>query len=100
MERNTQKDLRKLATAFFEVFFDYFELDNIFFGSINFESNYLFADSWIERKVLRSIGWEPERPEKEWLLAYSEKQLLYARDLYFKELMPYLEKLWIDGNKK
>ena len=100
MERNTQEDLRKLAAAFFKVFFDYFELDDNYFGSIDFELDYMFGDSWIEREILRGIEWEPERPDElDWRFVYSEKQLIYARDLYYKKLMPYLEELWVDGNK-
>ncbi|KKK72387.1 hypothetical protein LCGC14_2904370 [marine sediment metagenome] len=100
MERNMQEDLKKVAAAFFKVFFDYFELDSLYFGSIDFELDYMFGDSWIEREILRAIEWEPERPDEEdWRLVYSEKQLVYARDLYYKKLMPYLEELWVNENK-
>jgi hypothetical protein len=86
IKRNKQKDLKKLAIAFFENL----EIDECEFGGIGVNCKRPFGNSYVEGDILEIIGWEPEGDDGE-DSCFSSEQKRYARDLYLSELIPYLQ---------
>jgi len=89
MERDTEKDLRKLAEAFFENLV----VDDCEFGSIGLDPKRPFGNSSAEIDILEIIEYPPANHCSRCGDEYSEIQYDYARELYFERLIPYLKEL-------
>lgn len=82
MERDKQKDLAKLADAFF----DFVEYDgSCGFGSVGTDCKRPFGNSYVVENILEILGYEKE---------FAEEQKEYASNLYQQELAPYLREQW------
>ena len=88
MKRDKVPDLIKLTRAFFE----HLIIDGGEFGGIGLDSKRPFGNSGAVTDILEIIEMEPEYNCPDCGKAYSEEQYRYARDLYFKELIPFLQK--------
>lgn len=89
VDRDKEKDLFKLATAFFENL----QIDDCEFGGLGVDSKRPFGNSYVEGDILEIIGWETEGNDGE-DDCYSFIQCQYARDLYYEDLIPFLREKW------
>lgn len=95
MTRNKEKDLKKLANAFYKnLLFD----DSCEYGYVGLDCKRPFGNSDVESDILEIIKWEPIGDDG-YEPCYSSKQLEYARDLYVADLIPYLKKQWRKNEK-
>jgi len=87
--RDEQKDLKRLADAFF----DELCMLDIEYGGIGLDPKRPFGNSDVERDILELLDCEPEGDDGE-AECYSSKQRAYAESLYREKLIPYLRNQW------
>jgi len=96
MARNKEKDLKRLADAFYEnLLFD----DLCEYGYVGLDCKRPFGNSDVEGDILEIIKWKPKGNDG-YEACYSSEQLEYARHLYIDELIPYLKRQWCISNEK
>jgi hypothetical protein len=83
VQRDRQKDLEELATAFYENL----TIVNIEYGGIGLDPKRPFGSSFIEADILGIIGWDEEGGDDGYC---TREQRDYARSLYHDHLIPYL----------
>ena len=90
VERDKEADLEKLSKAFFANL----KIDLCEFGGIGLDSKRPFGNNSGQSvdAILKIIGWEPEGDEGDDYSSYSSNQNHYAKELYFDELIPYLQR--------
>lgn len=90
MKENLERDLKKLADAFYSelLFSDSFE-----YGSPGLDGKRPFGNSDVEGDILEILGFAPEGDDGD-SSCYSRDQRDYARRLYTEELIPYLKEQW------
>lgn len=88
MKRNKQRDLFKLANAFYKNLQPHEDECK----GLGLDGKRPFGNSFIEGDVLNIIGWEGEsKVEGE---HYTPEQLEYARVLFQEDLLKYLQDMW------
>jgi hypothetical protein len=91
MNRNEQKDLRKLAINVLRRL----EYDgSCEYGTIGLDCKRPFGNSDVEPDILKIIGWEMEGDDG-YEKCYSSEQREYARELYTEKLAKYMRTLQI-----
>lgn len=93
MKRDEQKDLKKLADAFFAELF----ISDCEYGGIGLDPKRPFGNSSVERDMLELLDAEPEGDGDE-ADAFSDDQCEYVRGLYHEKLIPYLRRRWQELN--
>ena len=94
MERNIEQDLEKLAKAFFNRLI----IDRKHgFGISGLVISALCGSGNIEQDILKIIG-HPPTPKSMYFGDgdWGEEEHEYARDLYYKELVPFLQRKYGD----
>jgi hypothetical protein len=82
MKRSINKDLNKLALAFFNnLQYDRYGE----FGGIGLDDKRPFGNSYVEGDILDIIDWRNEDSD-------TDEQKEYARELYYERLIPYLKR--------
>lgn len=82
-------DLKILADAFFANL----EIDNCEYGGIGVDSKRPFGNSDVEADILEMLDRKPEGDDG-YGKCWSSEQREYARDLYHRDLIPYLRERW------
>jgi hypothetical protein len=85
VQRDRQKDLEELATAFYENL----TMVNIEYGGIGLDPKRPFGNGFVEADILGIIGWDEEGDDG-YDVCYTREQRDYARSLYHDHLIPYL----------
>lgn len=89
MKRAQKEDLKKLANAFYKNL----EITSWEFGGIGLNPKRPFGSSDVHKSMLEIIGWKPEGRDEEGK-CYTDHQIDYIRNLYFRKLIPFLQKNW------
>lgn len=89
MTREIERDLAKLANAFFEEL----KISNCEFGAIGVDCKRPFGNSNVEGDILDIIGWEMEGDDG-YDTCHSSEQRAYAYELYHEKLIPFLQNEW------
>lgn len=87
--RQLEKDLEKLADAFYEAL----HIHNCEYGGIGLDSKRPFGNSDVEGDILVILGQEPEGDDGD-SACWSSNQREYATELYHVHLIPYLVAQW------
>lgn len=88
MERDINKDLARLADAFFE---NLIVDKSCEFGSVGLDCKRPFGNSSVEQDMFEIIGLPPEFKCPNCGDEWSKEQYEYVRDLYYVKLVPYLK---------